>query len=305
MAIASNFGTNQSRNQENSSGLGTIEIANCILNAPLMLVSIIGNVLVLATILRTPSFRSPSMIFLGNLAVSDLFVALFAQPIYILAYMYTTGNNHLGRATHVMGFSVCGTSLSTITALAVDRVLSLHYHMRYPDFVTTRRALCASATLWSIHVLISLLSTRSKKMYYFAATVSISICLSVCSVCFIKIYRIVHKHQLQINIQQQAVERLNEALENNQRVTRSAKGAKNIFIYYIVMITCYTPLFSAYLTSGIPQIKYRFRWTFPVTVAFFNSSINPVLYCWRHRELRKAVLKTARLICFKGQIETN
>ena len=270
-----------------------------------MLVSIIGNVLVLSTILRTPSFRSPSMIFLGNLAVSDLFVALFAQPIYILAYMYTTGNNHLGRASHVMGFSVCGTSLSTITALAVDRVLSLHYHMRYPDFVTTRRALCTSATLWSIHVLISLLSTRSKKMYYFAATVSISICLSVCSVCFIKIYRIVHKHQLQINIQQQAVERLNEALENNHRVTRSAKGAKNIFIYYIVMITCYTPLFSAYLTSGIPQIKYRFRWTFPVTVAFLNSSINPVLYCWRHRELRKAVLKTARLICFKGQIETN
>ena len=60
-----------------------IVMANCILNAPLMLLSIIGNALVLVAILRTPSIRSPSVIFLCNLAVSDLLVGWVAQPAYI------------------------------------------------------------------------------------------------------------------------------------------------------------------------------------------------------------------------------
>ena len=57
----------------------TIEIINCILNAPLIFMSIIGNALVLTAILRTFSLRSaPSILFLCSLAVSDLLVGLVA-----------------------------------------------------------------------------------------------------------------------------------------------------------------------------------------------------------------------------------
>ena len=48
-----------------------------------MLTTILGNSLVLATILRTPSLRSPSTIFLFSLAVSDLLVGLVVQAVYI------------------------------------------------------------------------------------------------------------------------------------------------------------------------------------------------------------------------------
>ena len=63
--------------------LGNIVIINCIVNAPLMLTSILGNSLVFIAIWRTVSPRSPSMMFICSLAVSDLLVGLIVQPLYI------------------------------------------------------------------------------------------------------------------------------------------------------------------------------------------------------------------------------
>ena len=63
---AGNFG-----NDQVDSSLEIIVSINGGLNAPLILVSIVGNSLVLAAILRTPSIRSTSMIMLCSLSVSD------------------------------------------------------------------------------------------------------------------------------------------------------------------------------------------------------------------------------------------
>ena len=60
-------------------------IVNCAINGPLILIFIIGNALVLAAIFRTPSLRSPSTIFLCNLAASDILVGIVVQPVYIVS----------------------------------------------------------------------------------------------------------------------------------------------------------------------------------------------------------------------------
>ena len=106
--------------------------------------------------------------------------------------------------------------------------------------------------------------------------------------------RIVLRHQLQIHVQQQAVE--NSTDTNKQQIRQTTKSAKNIFIYFLVMILFYTPSFFVHIFSAINYLNSRILWTFPVTVAFINSSINPFLYCWRIPGLRTAVFKTARLL---------
>ena len=75
-------------NEDRDSQPDIITIIKCVLNAPFMLVSIVNNTLVLAAILRTSSLRSPSAILLFSLAVSDIFVGLVVQPLYI-AYRLT------------------------------------------------------------------------------------------------------------------------------------------------------------------------------------------------------------------------
>ena len=270
-----------------------MRIANCILNAPLMLLSIIGNALVLVAILKTPSLRSPSVIFLCNLAVSDLLVGLVVQPVYIVEQMVKTVPK-LQEATRGMGFAGCGVSLWTMTAITVDRFLALHYHLQYPNLMTTSRAIYTIITIWCIITLFSFSVLWSPRIYYFLEAFCITICLLVCLVCFIKIYRIVRRHQVQIHVQQQAVE--NSTDTNKQQIRQSTKSAKNIFIYFLVMILCYTPWFFVSIISAINNLNSIVLRTFPVTVVFVNSSINPFLYCWRTPELRMAVFKTARLL---------
>ena len=126
-----------SDNEDNSTS-ETISIINCVLNAPLMLISILGNALVLAAIIRTPSIRStPHMIMLCSLALSDLLVGLIAQPLFIALQL--TGDRYLHKIPQVIGYSLCGISLLTITVIAVDRFLALHYHMRYTTLVSESR----------------------------------------------------------------------------------------------------------------------------------------------------------------------
>ncbi|XP_078344036.1 melanocyte-stimulating hormone receptor-like [Oculina patagonica] len=279
----------------------TVVTINCVLNALLMIITIFENTVVLAAILRTPSLHSPSTILLCSLAVSDLFVGLVLQPVYIAYYL--TENGSLFQALSIMAALGCGVSLLIMTAISVDRFLALHYHMRYPNLMTTHRALYTSATLWLICLLLSLLSFWKMDAYHFAAAFGIIICLLSCTVCYLRIYRIVRQHQLQIHVQQQAVE--TNAANINQNMLGLTKSAKNTFIYHIVMILCYTPLFASMSILAVSRNRWTVAWTLADTVAFMNSTINPILYCWRIRELRAAVVKTARQILCNQRVENS
>ena len=282
----------------NNSPPETIIVINCVLNAPLMLTSIIGNALVLTAILRTPSLRSPSTILLCALAVSDFLVGLIVQPVYIPTKL--TANGSLLKTLYVMVPSACGGSILIMTLISVDRFLALHYHMRYPHLMTAHRAMKTSALLWSISFLLSFISFWKMDAYYFIAAVGILVCLLVSSTCYIRIYCIVRKHQLQIHIQQQAVNR--KPANFNQSMLRSMKCAKNTFIFYIVMILCCIPWFISMFLSAIVPNQWIYTWVLADTAAFLNSSINPFLYCWRLRELRVAVVKTVRqMLCKKEE----
>ena len=85
-----------------------------------MLISILGNAVVLGAIKRTPSIRSTSMILLCSLAVSDLLVGVIGQPIYIADLRTDEKNSFISQLSVMVGFSVCTVSLLTISAISVD-----------------------------------------------------------------------------------------------------------------------------------------------------------------------------------------
>ena len=286
-------GTNDSGTHE------IIVIINCVLNAPLMLISIVGNSLVLAAILRTPSIRSTSMIILCSLAVSDLLVGFVAQPLYIADELQSliTQDDLSYRLSAIIGFFVCGVSLGTITAISVDRFLALHYHMRYAILVTKARVKCILALIWLIMFLGLGFYFWDKFAYHLMAGSFTAICLVVCTFSYIKIYRIVRQHQLQIQAQQQAVEILNIGINTN--MARLKNSAISTFVFYICMVICFFPHVVILTVFGTLYKDWKTEWAFATTLLFMNSSINPILYCWRLRELRTAVLRTIRQLLFK------
>lgn len=286
--------------ENENAGLETVVIVNCALNAPLIIVAIIGNLLVLVSILRAYSLFSPSITLLCSLSMSDLLVGLVLQPLYIANAL--TGNSPLKQALNTTVFAVCGVSLLTMAVISVDRFLALHYHMRYPNLMTRHRAIYTTVTLWIFVFMLSFLNFWTINACYLTSAASILICLLVSTVCYIKIYCIVKQHQLQIHTRQKAVE--TNTTDINQTMLRSTKNAKNTFIYYIVMILCYTPVFVAMAILFISPSHWNKGWILADTVIFMNSSINPFLYCWRLRELRTGVVKTVRQMLGR-QIQEN
>ena len=279
----------------------TIVIINCVLNAPLMLISITGNALVLVAILKTPSIRSTSMIMLSSLAVSDLLVGFVAQPLYIADELQSlkTQDLLLYRLSAMIGFVVCGVSLGTMTAISVDRFLALHYHMRYGTLVTKSRVIYTIITIWLIMLLWLGFYVWNKYIYHLTAGIYCGVCLIICTVSYITIYRIVCQHHSQIHAQQMAVESAN--IENNINMVRLTKSAINTFVFYICMVICYFPNFVLLTMFGTSHKDWKTEWTFTTTIVFMNSSINPILYCWRLYELRTAVLKLTKQFLFLKQ----
>ncbi len=286
-------GTDKDNNEDNSTP-GTFVIINCVLNAPLMLISILGNALVLVAIIRTPSIRSTSMIMLCSLAVSDLLVGFLVQPVYIAeALTKITLLRNLGVKT---GYFVCAASLLTITAITVDRFLALHYHMRYATLVTESRVKYALVFIWLLSFLVSGLDFWNKRVHNFLSCVVIIVCLIISTFSYIRIYLIVRRHRLHISAQQQAVQSSNA--ENNLNMARLKRSAMNIFVFYIALMICYFPMYILSIFYGISDKDWQTEWNFAHTVVFMNSSINPFLYCWRDRELRSAFIKTAKqMLC--------
>ena len=71
------------------------------------------------------------------------------------------------------------------------------------------------------------------------------------------------------------------------------------------MILCYSPMFIFTLVyANFPSRRLlKVWWILVYTVTFMNSSINPLLYCWRTYELRAAILKILQNILVKKTVE--
>ncbi len=276
----------------------TIVIINCALNAPLMLTTIIGNILVLAAILRTPSLRSPSFFFLCSLAFSDLLVGFFAQPLFVANEITSGKSSLLDKAGNVIVFFVCGASLWTMAAISVDRFIAIRFHLSYPCIVTVSRCIYSLLTIWLLDFLFSLVYLLDSKAFYIFAVVGIVACVSICTFSYIRIYRIVRRHQIQIYNQQQAVQ-LSPNAENFINFIRLKKSAMNTFVFYMFIILCYLPTSVSLTIHSISLKKWSKAWMLSNTILHANSSFNLVLYCWRIRELRTAVRKLLKQIIFR------
>ena len=266
------------------------------LNIPLMLTSIISNTLVLAAIFTNSSLRSPSIILLSCLAVSDVAVGLIVQPLYI-ARQLSSAPDFLVSLSGTTASVLCGISLSTMAVISVDRFLALQYHMTYNNVVTTSRVVSTIIIIWLFHIIEAIVRLYITFTNFYIANVFISIYTIAAGISYFGIYRIVRRHQLHIHVQQQAVQ---IDTEHHLSMVSLKRTAINTFLFFICALLCYFPWYICRIYYGDIVFAETKRvpaaWPFTITLVFANSSINPFLYCWRLRELRVAVIKKVKKI---------
>ena len=284
-------------------------VLNCAVNILLLVTAILGNLLVISAVWKTPSLRCPSNVLLCGLATTDLAVGLVVQPLFLYIELMQFVKHEagypcaLGKAFHILSYSVCGVSLLTVTAISVDRLLALQYHLRYVNVVTVVRVMYLMTFNWLASIFMaSVMLWSGNKVFLVAMAVVVGVCLILSITVHLKIYGVVRQHQKQIQTQREAVQRRQRA---NSFMIRFKATGNAVLIHYFLLI-CYTPLFiTLLLTSSEDSIDsaswkteadIAVAWKLTSTIVFMNSAVNPFIYCWRLQEMRTAVKSSLKAL---------
>ena len=108
-----------------------------------------------------------------------------------------------------------------------------------------------------------------------------------------KIFQIVRRHQRQINDQNAYALRLQT---NTVNLLKCKKSAVTVLYIYGLLLIFYLPFGLTMLLqvlSGYTR-SVKIAYDYATTAVFINSFLNPLVYCWRIREIRRAVKNTLR-----------
>ena len=180
-----------------------------------------------------------------------------------------------------------------VVGLAVDRFLAIHLHLRYQELVTHKRVVAVVISVWVFSASISIL----RKLYDsdIMRAVILVVCVVTTGLLYCKIYAAVRHHTNQIHALQVQQATQNEDIANAARLKKSSLAT---FYIYFVYLVCYLPIscvvFAAKINGKTPLLSHLYRIT--LTLVFLNSSLNPLIYCWKMRHIRQTVLDILRNI---------
>ena len=101
----------------------------------------------------------------------------------------------------------------------------------------------------------------------------------------LKIFQIVRRHQRQIFQQQQSVQ------SNIVDVLKCRKSAVTVLYVYGLFIIFYLPLCATMVVETLTgyTLRVKIAYDYAATAVFINSFLNPIVYCFRIEEIRRAV----------------
>ena len=270
------------------------------LNILLSITTFLGNTLILAALRKEISLHPPSKLLYRNLAVTDLCVGITAEPLTVTYWLSVVNQKwdlcHFANvAIFVTAATLCSASLFTVTAISMDRLLALRLGLQYRQVVTLKKTGITVMFLWILSIAATASYFWKPYMYSWLFQVGVFLpCLVVSCLSYTKIFLTLRQQEKHVREQQ--------GQEIPAGIAQYRKAVSSSLWLLVALIVCYLPYgITAPLTpyKGMSLSVYLAR-AFTFTFVFLNSSLNPVLYCWKIREVRKAVKDTTRQLLFSN-----
>ena len=281
--------------QELTHGLDNQIISLSVINTLLAVTAVVGNVLILIALCKETSLHPPSKALIRNLVASDLGVGLV--ELVFVAYWVSIRQgqwqicNYFYLAYVIGAYISITVSLWTLAAISVDRFLALFLGHRYKQVVTLRRVYIVIIALW---VLIGVGNAITAMLNPYASTIVSGtgsiICLITALVCYTMIFFKLRYRQTQAHN--------NPPVQENQTIQlsilRYKKTASTALWMQLALVFCYFP-YTLLVPFARPEIEKTLSSVlyFPlystITLMFFNSTLNPILYCWKIKGVRRTV----------------
>ena len=280
----------------------------CIVGSIFAFTAVVLNVLVILALRNIPSLpRKTLKTLLLSMSVSDLGVGLVAQPLniyvlvsnikflsqsYILRDHFAIFNAH-----RVVGNVLTYASFFSIVALSADRFLVIRLQLRYQDAVTHKRAIVGVISFWLLSAFLPLFRflewLPENKSFILFVTIQF-ICLIMSGLFYFKIFLALRQHAAQVqNVPVECGERI-EAVN----AARERKAAFGVFYVYLTFVACYLPQICFNIAAKIidterPNLEYKVN-LHATNLLVLNSSLSPLIYCWKMRRIRQAMIDVLR-----------
>ena len=278
-------------------------VANCVFNSFLSYTTIILNIVTIHAIRKTTLLPKPLRTLLLSLAASDIGVGLLVQPLYISTLVSRLNQKRIDCISYKKFLAAinffCISSLLNVVTISVDRFLAVHLHLRYQELVNHKRVIAVVISIWLFSAIISS-SVFNDSLLIISQVVwfvNITVCLILVVSVYCRIYKVIKRHKnqirgLQIQEVQQGVQ--NDDLSNFLKLRKSALGT---FYVCIVFVICYLPsyiLSFLQIARLLSPISLYEASLYTTTLFFLNSSLNPVIYCWKMGPIRRTLMDIMR-----------
>ena len=281
----------------------------CILNSILAFTAVVLNVLVILALRNIPSLpRKTLKTLLLSMSVSDLGVGLVAQPlnIYVLvsnikfffkSYIDLDHYDAIFNAHRVVGNVLTYASFFSIVALSADRFLVIRLQLRYQHTVTHKRAITGVVSFWLLSAvlpLIRFLEWLPENIFFILSVTIKFISLITVGLFYFTIFLALRQHATQVqDVPVESGER-NEAVN----AARERKAAFGVFYVYLAFVACNLPIICVNIAEKIddenPILTYKLNLYTMVNLILLSSCLNPLIYCWKMRRIRKAMINMLR-----------
>ena len=257
----------------------------------------LGNSLILVALQKESSLHPPSKLLLRSLAVTDLCVGVIAQPISITLVLSALHENwDLCRvakySVYVVTVICSGVSLAVLSAISVDRLLALLLGLRYRQVVTVKRVRVVVFLCWLKSCIVGTLYVWSLDAFFIVSGVLILVEIFVTTYSYTRIFHTIRRQQSQVQ------DTLGTGPKRNTgpNMGRYKKTVFNALWVHLTLMTCYVPFAVVTTVIAIRGLRTSLFLAEGIAVSFvyLNSSMNPVLYCWKIKEVRQAVKETVR-----------
>ena len=264
-------------------------------NIFLAIAATLGNALMLVALRKENTLHPPSKLMYQCLTVTDLCVGVLAQPLFVTQLM-SAHHQRLQLCFTVLGINdvtgaiFSGISLLTLTALSVERLVALSLAMEYRpvgQVITLKRTRIVVTFIWIFNISTNIL--RNLWSYFLISrviSVVIYSSLAISAISYLKIYLTLRRHSKAM----QDIVRQGQPNggENPPNIARYRKTVSTALCVQLTMIACYLPYAVVVaMVRQSPSLNIVVRLT--ITLVFLNSSLNPILYCWKINGVRQAV----------------
>ena len=273
-----------------------------VLNIFLFITAVLGNPLILVALSKENSLHPPSKLLLRSLATTDLCVGFIVEPFQVTCWISVVYERwHICCSTTapfiITNRTLCLVSLLTLTAISVDRLLALLLGLRYRQVVTLKRTYVTVFTFWVSSFVGSTIFLWNDSLSSRYSHTVILLCVVTSVYSYTRIFLRLRHHQN--HVQENVTGQPNQTTPLN--LARYRKTASSALWLQLSLVVCYFPyIVVAFwaiqeIRSGLYSAFYL-ALSFTSTLLYLNSSLNPLLYCWKIREVRQAVKRTIRQI---------